>query len=97
MPSDLATELVGLRDGGPWTEWKVRRWMEIPEGLSHERRGGREPRLQADVESKEGFAKMDKEQLFTCRWWVGRKDEEVENIRKGGINKMSPQQCRTGT
>lgn len=42
MPSDLAAELGGLEDDGLWIEWKVRSWMDIPEGLSHERRGDRE-------------------------------------------------------
>lgn len=96
MASDLATELVGLGEDGLWSEWKVRRWMEIPEGLSHEWGGGREPWLQVDVESKEAFAKMDEEQVFTYRWWAGSKDEEVENIREVIINKTSSQQCGTG-
>lgn len=42
--------------------------MVITKGLSHERTGGREPWLQANVESKEGFVKPDEKQMFKCRW-----------------------------
>lgn len=40
----------------------MRNWIGIAKGLGPERRGGRQPWLQEDGESKEDFVKLDKKQ-----------------------------------